>query len=68
VMEVGAWLGVTRWQRSACRIADRRTANSDRGRQPDDHASFSMVIMEAIIGGFNDVGWEVSNLRWSKAI
>ena len=61
LLEAGSMAGCTRWQRFwnvALPTAKREILT---GINQTTMASFSMVIMAAIIGGFNDVGWEVLN-------
>ena len=59
LLEVGGMAGCTRWQRFWHVVLPTARPQILTGVNQTTMASFSMVIMAAIIGGFNDVGWEV---------
>jgi glycine betaine/proline transport system permease protein len=61
LLEVGGMAGCTRWQRFWHVVLPTARPQILTGINQTTMASFSMVIMAAIIGGFNDVGWEVLN-------
>lgn len=61
LLEVGGMAGCTRWQRFRYVVLPTARQQILTGVNQTTMASFSMVIMAAIIGGFNDVGWEVLN-------
>ncbi|WP_376706101.1 ABC transporter permease subunit (plasmid) [Mesorhizobium sp. ISC25] len=61
LLEVGGMAGCTRWQRFWHVVLPTARQQILTGVNQTTMASFSMVIMAAIIGGFNDVGWEVLN-------
>lgn len=61
LLEVGGMAGCTRWQRFWHVVLPTARPQILTGVNQTTMASFSMVIMAAIIGGFNDVGWEVLN-------
>ena len=64
LLEVGSMAGCTRWQRFWNVVLPTAKREILTGINQTTMASFSMVIMAAIIGGFNDVGWEVlSSMR-----
>lgn len=59
LLEVGGMAGCTRWQRFRHVMLPSARRHLLTGLNQTTMASFSMVIMAAIIGGFNDIGWEV---------
>jgi glycine betaine/proline transport system permease protein len=61
LLEVGGMAGCTRWQLFWHVVLPTARPQILTGVNQTTMASFSMVIMAAIIGGFNDVGWEVLN-------
>lgn len=61
LLEVGDMAGCSRWQRFRHVVLPTARRQILTGVNQTTMASFSMVIMAAIIGGFNDVGWEVLN-------
>jgi len=61
LLEVGGMAGCTRGQRFWHVVLPTARQQILIGVNQTTMASFSMVIMAAIIGGFNDVGWEVLN-------
>jgi len=61
LLEVGGMAGCTKWQRFWHVVLPTARRQILTGVNQTTMASFSMVIMAAIIGGFNDVGWEVLN-------
>lgn len=65
--EVARMAGATSWQRLW--LAEVPTARSQIliGLNQTTMAAFSMVIVAALIGGFNDIGWEVlSSIRQAR--
>ncbi|UCI10440.1 ABC transporter permease [Mesorhizobium sp. B1-1-8] len=61
LLEVGSMAGCTRGQRFWHVVLPTAKREILTGINQTTMASFSMVIMAAVIGGFNDVGWEVLN-------
>jgi len=61
LLEVGSMAGCTRAQRFWNVVLPTARREILTGINQATMASFSMVIMAAVIGGFNDVGWEVLN-------
>ena len=61
LLEVGGMAGCTRWQRFWYVVLPTARPQILTGINQTTMACFSMVIVAAIIGGFNDVGWEVLN-------
>jgi ABC-type proline/glycine betaine transport system permease subunit len=61
LLEVGGMAGCTRWQRFRHVVLPTARRQLLIGVNQTTMASFSMVIMASIIGGFNDIGWEVLN-------
>lgn len=61
LLEVGGMAGCTRWQRFRHVVLPTARQQILTGVNQTTMACFSMVIVAAIIGGFNDVGWEVLN-------
>ena len=61
LLEVGSMAGCTRRQRFWNVVLPTAKREILTGVNQTTMASFSMVIMAAIIGGFNDIGWEVLN-------
>ncbi|MDB5556485.1 MAG: hypothetical protein JWL86_6469 [Rhizobium sp.] len=61
LLEVGGMAGCTRWQRFRHVVLPTARRQILVGVNQTTMACFSMVIVAAIIGGFNDVGWEVLN-------
>ena len=61
LLEAGSMAGCTRPQRFWNVILPTAKREILTGVNQSTMAAFSMVIMAAIIGGFNDVGWEVLN-------
>ncbi|MBT1159671.1 ABC transporter permease subunit [Aminobacter anthyllidis] len=67
ISEVALMAGATPWQRLW--LAEVPTARSQImiGLNQTTMAAFSMVIVAALIGGFNDIGWEVlSSIRQAR--
>jgi glycine betaine/proline transport system permease protein len=62
LLEAGSMAGCTRRQRFWNVILPTAKREILTGINQTTMAAFSMVIMAAIIGGFNDVGWEVLSL------
>lgn len=61
LLEVGSMAGCTQGQRFWNVVLPTAKREILTGINQSTMASFSLVIMAAIIGGFNDVGWEVLN-------
>ncbi|MBZ9813844.1 ABC transporter permease [Mesorhizobium sp. CA7] len=61
LLEVGSMAGCSRSQRFWHVVLPTAKREILTGINQTTMASFSMVIMAAVIGGFNDVGWEVLN-------